>query len=197
MLPPFCRLRSLPRIARASSAPFQGHASHRKNPDQALRTAGTSRPRCPDRRRQRRRWPRQKSRRSSPEAFVLVLPLALDPPSASAEDDHHREDDLISASQLCANAWLAFFKFQACCLLPVAQPFDKNNALLILKDSLFKGCLFLPVTRVRERYALSQNRNKSIRPGRQKIGNVAGTQQCHRVFKSEKLRRWFFLLIAF
>src|SRR4029077_5265809 len=38
---------------------------------------------------------------------------------------------------------LPFLIFQACRLLPVAQPFHNNNTLLVLKNSLFEGCFFL------------------------------------------------------
>src|SRR5262249_33768328 len=86
---------------------------------------------------QRRRWRRQKSPRYFFVALVLVLFPALDPSSADDADNDH-EDDLNSASQPCADASLSFLRFQSCCLLAVVQPFDKNNALLVLKNSLFK-----------------------------------------------------------
>src|SRR4030095_12408306 len=112
------------------------------------------------------------------------------------EDDADNEDDFTSASLPCVSAWLPFLKFQPCCLLAVAQPFDKNNALLVLKNSFLERCLFLPGTRVSERFSLFQNRQESIRTKRHKIGNIARIQQRDRLLDRENLRRLFFLLVA-
>ena len=81
--------------------------------------------------------------------------------------------------------------------LPVAQPFHNNNALLVLKNSLFEGCLFLPRTGIPERLSFFQNGDKAIRTRRQKVGHIVGIQKCNRVFDRHMLRRLFFGLGAY
>src|SRR5439155_23014323 len=53
------------------------------------------------------------------------------------------EVTLAAALPLWVYSWLAFSKFQAGRLLPVAQPFVKDNALLIIENSFLKGCHLL------------------------------------------------------
>src|SRR4051794_10322470 len=48
---------------------------------------------------------------------------------------------------------LSFLELQASCLLPVPQPFDQYNALLVFKNSLFEGNLLLSSIGVRKRFS--------------------------------------------
>src|SRR5262245_60518479 len=120
---------------------------------------------------------------------------------------HHFRTTTITVTRKCPTAplilntscpwWtlcehLAFLEFQAGCLLPVAQPFHKNNALFVLKHLLLKRCLFLAGNRLAERLSLFSNCYASVSARRHKIGNIAGIQQCDRVLNREKLRRLFF-----
>src|SRR5256885_13301943 len=86
------------------------------------------------------------------------------------------------------NSWLAFLELQASRLLPVVQPFDEYNALLVFKDSLFEGNLLLSSIGVRKRFSFFQNRNNSLGTGRHKVADVARVQQRHGIFYSKQLR---------
>ena len=107
--------------------PCPARAQPSKNSDQAARSARSSPLQFPSRRWRRRHWRRRRFDRP------FLVPLALENPPPT--------------QRLYT---LAFCGLQTGGLLPVVQPFDKNNALLALEKSFLKSRFLFPGARVRE-----------------------------------------------
>src|SRR5437870_5193329 len=90
----------------------------------------------------------------------------------------------------------AFAKFQSGRLLPVAQPFEKNNAVCGIEEFFLKRCFLLAGICIREGLPLFQNRNDPALPRRQKIADLARIKECHGVFDRGQLRRFVLLFLA-
>src|SRR5436190_3562056 len=93
------------------------------------------------------------------------------------------------------NSWLAFARLQASGLLPVVQPFVKNDALLVIEKSFFKRCLLLGSICICRWLSLFQNCNEPVFTRWGKIADLAGVQECHGIFNGGKIGR--FVLLRF
>ena len=93
------------------------------------------------------------------------------------------------------NLSLALLTFQAGGLLPVVQPFVKNDALFGIEKFFFERCLLLGSICFCRWLPLFQNCNEPVFTRWGKIADLAGVQECHGIFNGGKIGR--FVLLRF
>src|SRR5207247_10266108 len=85
---------------------------------------------------------------------------------------------------------LSLARLQASRLLPVVQPFVKNDALFVIEKSFFKRCLLLGSICICRWLSLFQNSNEPVLTRRGKIADLAGVKECHGIFNVRKIGRF-------